>query len=368
MSPVYCSSATVSDLDVGGHVRAGAEPSTTLGYFDAIEEQKGLLPDVCYRKLIEQLPAVVYMDTVEESDPALYMSHQVEEMLGYAPGEWLYDPELWSKLLHPEDRDRVLSVASRARSTGEPFEAEYRLIACDGRVVWVLDEAVCVKSREVDCSAAWQGIILDITGRKKAEEKLKAREKLFRSTFEAAGVGMAHVTPDSYWLRVNDKLCEISGYSREELLGKTFLELTPPEDRQASLERVNRMLAGRLGPYSVERRYIRKDGSRVWVNLSISLVRKPSGEPDFFICVAENITGRKIAELVPEPLTGREMKVLCQIVAGKTNPQISENLCHSLSTVKLCVQLILTKLGATCRREAADRAVEIGLVSPTLRG
>lgn len=141
MSPVYCSSATVSDLDIGSHVRAEAEPSTTPGYFDYIEEQKGLLPDACYRKLIEQLPAVVYMDTIEESDPALYMSHQVEEMLGYTPEEWLYDPNLWSKLLHPEDRNRALSAAFRARSTGEPFTAEYRLIACDGRVVWVRDEA-----------------------------------------------------------------------------------------------------------------------------------------------------------------------------------------------------------------------------------
>ena len=324
-----------------------------------------MLPDVCYRKLIEQLPAVVYMDTVEESDPAIYVSHQVEEMLGYTQEEWLYDPNLRSKLLHPEDRDRVLSVASRARSTGEPFKAEYRLIACNGRVVWVLDEAVCIQGREVDCFAAWQGIMLDITGRKKAEEKLKTREELFRNTFEAAGVGMAHVTPDGYWLRVNDKLCEISGYSREELLRKTFLELTPPEDRQSSLERTDRMMAGKLGPYSMERRYVRKDGSRVWVTLSISLVRKPSGETDFFICVAENITERKIAELVPESLTDREMKVLRQIVAGKTNPQISENLCHSLGTIKRCVQLILTKLGATCRKEAADRAVEIGLVSPS---
>ena len=103
---------------------------------------------------------------------------------------------------------------------------------------------------------------MDITGCRQTEEELCRKEELFRKTFESAGVGMAHVTPDGRWLRVNDKLCEISGYDREELLEMTFLELTPPEDRQASMEHVRRMLAGKLGPYSLERRYVRKDGSR----------------------------------------------------------------------------------------------------------
>ena len=105
------------------------------------------------------------------------------------------------------------------------------------------------------------------------------------------------------------------------------------------------MLAGKLGPYSLERRYVRKDGSRVWVELSVSLARNTTGGPDFFICVAEDITERKIAELVPEPLTDRELEVLLRDLAvGKTNPQIAEDLCYSLGTVKLCVQRIISKL------------------------
>lgn len=317
-----------------------------------------------YESLVNHIPAVVYVGADDEVSSNLYISPQVEEMLGYTPEEWVEDSGLWAKLLHPEDRERVLLKRNRARTTGETFEEEYRLVGLDVRVVWVHhDKAVRVEAQD-KTFVVWQGVMLDVTERKRVEKELLGSEKLFKRTFEDAGVGMAHVTPDGRWLRVNDKLCEISGYPREELLERTFLELTPPEDQEKSAERVHRMLAGELGPYSIERRYIRKDGSRVWVDLSVSLVRKTAGEPDFFICVAEDITERKIAELVPEPLTDGELEVLHHIAVGKTNPQIAENLCHSLGTVKLYVRRLIAKLGASDRKSAAKRAIETGLIPP----
>lgn len=206
--------------------------------------------------------------------------------------------------------------------------------------------------------------IVDITGRKLAEEALRESERRFSTTFEAAGVGMAHVSPAGEWLRINDKLCEISGYSREELLGMHFQDLTVPEELEASLERIGRMLAGKLGPYTVDRRYIRKDGSRVWVSLSVSLARKPSEEPDYFVCGAEDITARKISELVPDPLSTREYEVLSCLVEGLTNTQIARRLSYSAGTVKLEVQHILAKLGVENRRQAAARAIDIGMFPP----
>ncbi|MGB3634184.1 MAG: PAS domain-containing protein, partial [Rubrobacteraceae bacterium] len=94
-----------------------------------------------YEALVNQVPAVVYVDADDEVSSALFMSPQVEEMLGYTQEEWLEDPGLWVKLLHPEDRERVLAEANRTPKTEEPFEAEYRLIARDGRTVWVHDNA-----------------------------------------------------------------------------------------------------------------------------------------------------------------------------------------------------------------------------------
>ena len=318
-----------------------------------------------YRMLVERVPAVVYVDASDEASSSVYMSPQSQDMLGYAPEEWLFDPELWVKTLHPDDRERVVNEAERTRRTGEQFRMEYRLVAGDGRVVWVRDEASMVKHAG-EPQGRWWGVLQDITERKEMEERLKESEEVFRVTFELAGVGMAHLAPDGRWLRVNGKLLEISGYSREELVGMTLRELTPPEDHQASSDRTRRILEGKIGPYSVERRYVRKDGSRVWVNLSVSLVRKSFGEPDFLICVAEDITSRKLAELVPDPLTGREIQVLELVVRWQTDKQIAQRLGYSEGTIKSHIHYILTKLGVRDRRRAAARAVEIGLVSPLL--
>ena len=177
-----------------------------------------------YEALVEQIPAVVYVDADDEVSSALYMSPQVEEMLGYTQGEWVADTDLWVKLLHPKDRERVLAEANHARITGEPFDEEYRLISRDGRVVWVHDKAVRVEVGG-GTEVVWQGVLLNITERKRSEEELRKSEELFRNTFESAGVGMAHVAPYGKWLRVNSKLTEITGYSREELLSISLQEI-----------------------------------------------------------------------------------------------------------------------------------------------
>jgi PAS domain S-box-containing protein len=108
---------------------------------------------------------------------------------------------------------------------------------------------------------------------------------------------MAHVGADGSWLRVNQKLCDIVGYPREELLGLRFQDITHPEDLEVDLGYLRRLLAGELGTYSMEKRYFRKDGSIVWINLTVSLVRENSGEPAYFISVVEDISQRKQAEV-----------------------------------------------------------------------
>ena len=133
--------------------------------------------------------------------------------------------------------------------------------------------------------------------RKHTVEALRESEELFRATFENAAVGIALVTPDGRWLRVNDKLCEIVGYSLEPLLAKTFQEIAHPDDVDANLDLLKRALAGEIQTYQVEKRYIRNDGSTVWTHLTVSLTRRqPTNEPLYFISVIEDITARKQAE------------------------------------------------------------------------
>ena len=116
-----------------------------------------------------------------------------------------------------------------------------------------------------------------------------------RASFEGAAVGMAHVSPDGRWLRVNDRLCAITGYSRDELLAKTFQEITHPADIETDLAAMHQLLAGGIANYTMEKRYIRKGGGIIWVNLTVSLVRKADGSTDYFVSVIDDITVRKEA-------------------------------------------------------------------------
>jgi PAS domain S-box-containing protein len=121
-------------------------------------------------------------------------------------------------------------------------------------------------------------------------------ELLFRNTFEQAAVGIAHTTPEGRFIRINQRFCDIVGYSRDEMLALTFQDLTHSDDLETNLECVQRALAGELQTYALEKRYIRKDGSCVWVNLTVALVREPSGEPKYSIGVVQDISQRKRAE------------------------------------------------------------------------
>ncbi|WP_162631835.1 PAS domain-containing sensor histidine kinase [Burkholderia sp. JP2-270] len=142
----------------------------------------------------------------------------------------------------------------------------------------------------------FSGFLRDITARKETERALHDSEKRFRATFQQAAVGIAHVGPDGRWLRVNEKLCDIVGYTREELLSLTFQDITHPDDLGADLAQVHQVLDGQVDTYTMEKRYLRRNGSEVWIALTVSLVRDDAGTPDYFISVVEDIQRRKVAE------------------------------------------------------------------------
>jgi diguanylate cyclase (GGDEF)-like protein/PAS domain S-box-containing protein len=124
-----------------------------------------------YRTLVERIPAVTYVNALDAAGSTLYISPQAEALLGYTQAEWRADPYLWEKLLHADDRSRVLAESARARASGESFVSEYRLLARDGRVVWVQDESVLLRE-ETGRPRFWQGVMVDITERKRAEQEV----------------------------------------------------------------------------------------------------------------------------------------------------------------------------------------------------
>ena len=149
---------------------------------------------------------------------------------------------------------------------------------------------------DVNFLSAVANVLAAAIERESTEAELRASEERFRATFEQAAVGVAHVSPDGGWIRMNDRLCEIVGHPREALLGKTFQDITHPDDLDADLLQAGQLLVGEIETYSIEKRYVRKDGSVVWTNLTGSLVRDARGEPSYFIAVVEDISTRKRAE------------------------------------------------------------------------
>jgi diguanylate cyclase (GGDEF)-like protein/PAS domain S-box-containing protein len=124
-----------------------------------------------YRTLVEEIPAVTYIDPVDDPDTSLYTSPHIEEMLGFTSQEWQSE-KLWPKRLHPDDRERILAADKRFEAAGgEPFREEYRLLAKDGSVVWVREEAVLVRD-EAGEPLYWKGVFYDLTERKALEERL----------------------------------------------------------------------------------------------------------------------------------------------------------------------------------------------------
>ena len=137
----------------------------------------------------------------------------------------------------------------------------------------------------------------NISERKRAEEALRESEEQFRAMFELASIGIAQADPATgRWVRVNQKMCAITGYSAEELLRLQILEITHPEDREADREAFQRVVRGESQAYRLEKRYLRKDGAETWVNVNMTVIRDATGRPVRTMAVVEDIAERKRAE------------------------------------------------------------------------
>ncbi|MFN8498697.1 MAG: PAS domain S-box protein [Anaerolineae bacterium] len=238
--------------------------------------------------IIESLPGTFYV--LDSQFRLVRWNRRLEEISGYATSELAGFHAL--AMIAEEDRERVGAALGRVLDIGEA-NVEFNLLTkggqgipfyATGRLVRLADETYIV------------GAGFDISQRTEAETALVESEERFRATFEQAAVGIAHVAPDGRFLRVNQKLCAIVGYTMDELLARTFQDITHPDDLAADLEYVREMLAGELATYSMEKRYFKKNGDIVWVNLTVALVHDSAHQPKYFISVIEDISQRKQAE------------------------------------------------------------------------
>ena len=202
----------------------------------------------------------------------------------------------WVAALHPDDRELTLTDWKAAVVAGHPYRHEHRARRADGQYRLMLVQAYPVLDAE-GTVREWVGVDTDITLLQELQADVQASQEEFRATFEQAAVGIAHIQLDNgRFLRANQKLCEILGYAYEELRCHSFQELTYAPDLDTNLTLLEQMLAGEISTYTLEKRYIRKDGSLVWANLTTSLKRDRAGTPEYGIAVIEDISARRAAE------------------------------------------------------------------------
>jgi two-component system cell cycle sensor histidine kinase/response regulator CckA len=283
----------------------------------------------------DRLATVFYLIPLDDPEERILLNPRLKNLLGFPFAEWT-DPRFWSRQLHPEDHEYVLADIRKSFRNGNFFRSEYRLLTYDGQVAWVFDEGLVMREK-AGKPCYMQGIMLDITDRKRMENELRRNEEKFRAIFERIAVGICLTDLDDRIVEANQEFQTMLGYGAEELHHKYFAEFVHPEDSSADLSFHKETPTGECDHYEMQKRFIRKDGGVIWSHLKVSLVRARSGEPKFTIRIVEDITERK--RLESQFVQSQKMETVGRLAGG-----IAHDFNNLLTVIRGYNQLISTGL------------------------
>jgi PAS domain S-box-containing protein len=298
--------------------------------------------EVRYRALVEQLPAVVYSESIIGGARDLtYINARVTEILGVSPEQWLADPATyWLGRIHPEDREMVSALNDRTDQTGEPFSVEYRMFAEDGRLVWIRDEAVLVRD-DAGNPKYWQGVMSDITARKEAEARYRALVE------QTPAITYLDSVERPYTLYMSPQSTTILGYTPQDWYDDDdlFDKLVHPEDVERAAH-----ASESVGVHDATYRLIAKDGRIVWVHDQARLITDEGGQPKYWQGVLIDITeNRRALELEHDLELERETAQRLRVVDEMKNTFL-QAVSHDLRTPLAAI----LGLAITMAREDVD--------------
>jgi diguanylate cyclase (GGDEF)-like protein/PAS domain S-box-containing protein len=277
------------------------DPSAPEGSIDASSEGTGhRLRDLelRYRGIIDRLPAVLYVDAVNDAEPMIDVSPSVIDLLGIPRDEFLTKPFAWADTVHPEDLKAVLDETERATITGGPFRMEYRVLHPDGKTIWVREDAVLIHGESGE-PLHWLGLMLDVTELIEAQAELHQAKTKYGALVEQipAIVYVDVADEDMSTTYVSPQIQEILGYSAQEYIDDPQLweRILHPDDREGAMATY---LRGRDSgePFVFEYRLLARDGRTVWFRDSAIVLTDAEGRPEHIQGVMLDITEGKVAE------------------------------------------------------------------------
>src|SRR5215208_7524722 len=200
--------------------------SNAIAQNQLLREQEALRQsEVKYQSLVEQIPAVVFLDTADEFEDTIYMSPRIEELTGFPLDEWYKRQNIWLDSIHPEDRDRIRAEDRRSRDNGVRFFEEYRFIRQDRSVVWIKEDTNLIRDKD-GTPLYWQGILFDITQEKETVERIRKSEERFRHIFHASPIATCVVRlEDGRFIDANQAYINLTGQSLETLRNQNATEM-----------------------------------------------------------------------------------------------------------------------------------------------
>ena len=248
-----------------------------------------------FRSLVETMPAVVYLDAYNDASSAVYISPQVEGMLGYAPEEWLAHDDLWREILHPEDREKALRDVEDILASDKPWRLEYRMIAKDGHEVWVHDEAVVVRDT-AGRPLFWQGIWLDITEQRETRGALAVSEAKYKALVEQlpAVTYLDPIDEDADSIYISPQVEQLIGGKLQDWLTSPnyWASRVYPDDLDRVWDTyVHHRETGE--PLQQEYRMVRDDGRIIWVREQARILTDDDGNPWLIQGLIHDITSSR---------------------------------------------------------------------------
>ncbi len=310
-----------------------------------------------FRQLVESIPACVSLERMGTRE-ILYVGPRVGELLGYPLEDWRSGSVSWRDILHPDDRERVLASDRDLHERPARFADEYRVLAADGRTVWVRDETVPVKGEPGE-PGAWLGFWTDVTERKEVERALREAEERYRLLVEAtpAAVYLDRIEPYEV-LYTSPRIEEMLGYPVDDWVsGKlSWHDVLHPDDRERVIRDSGERDRG-LAPYTDEYRVLAADGRVVWVRDQAVPVPDESGESTFWQGFWVDVTERREAEEALRRAEVEKRELLSRLVAAgeAERGRLAEDLHDAPIQNLTALQLRLESLNA--RLDGQDRVV-----------